>query len=251
MKVYHKPHIDYPDIKADEKRMEHLECLTSVLKELLGEEMVPNQSELMGIYGRLVVNGFNILDPEMNSVATGLYLGVSVTDHSCVPNAIVTFEGTTLFIRTLNDLPCLDWSKIFISYIDLMSTADDRRIELKSNYYFWCSCSKCIDEKESLEMLAAACPNQNCPEMVDLSNDKCFNCDEPIKIDRRTEFKEVMEFSKMHLLNMKEIACKTFVLCNSLLDSLNYLFFFCRFGCLPNFVETARINFTSFEYITR
>lgn len=209
MKVYHKPHIDYPDIKADEKRMEHLECLTSVLKELLGEEMVPNQSELMGIYGRLVVNGFNILDPEMNSVATGLYLGVSVTDHSCVPNAIVTFEGTTLFIRTLNDLPCLDWSKIFISYIDLMSTADDRRIELKSNYYFWCSCSKCIDEKESLEMLAAACPNQNCPEMVDLSNDKCFNCDEPIKMDRRTEFREVMEFSKMHLLNMKEIACKT------------------------------------------
>lgn len=103
---------DYPDIKADEKRMEHLECLTSVLKELLGEQMVPNQSELMGIYGRLVVNGFNILDPEMNSVATGLYLGVSVTDHSCTPNAVAIFEGTTLFIRTLKDLPCLDWSKV-------------------------------------------------------------------------------------------------------------------------------------------
>lgn len=103
---------DYPDIKADEKRMEHLECLTSVLKELLDDELMPNQSELMGIYGRLVVNGFNILDPEMNSVATGLYLGVSITDHSCVPNAIATFEGTKLFIRTLKDLPCLDWSKV-------------------------------------------------------------------------------------------------------------------------------------------
>lgn len=91
-----------------------------------------------------------------------------------------------------------------------MSTADDRRTELKSNYYFWCSCSKCIDEKESIDMLAAACPNRDCPELLDLSNEECSQCGEPIKVERRNEFKEVVEFSKMHLLNMKEIACKTF-----------------------------------------
>lgn len=35
----------------------------------------------------------------MNPVGTGIYLGVSVTDHSCKPNAVATFEGTTLYMR--------------------------------------------------------------------------------------------------------------------------------------------------------
>lgn len=60
-------------------------------------------------------------------------------------------------------------------------------------------------------MLAAACPNRDCPELLDLLNaEECSQCGEPIKIERRLEFKEVVEFSKMHLLNMKEIACKIF-----------------------------------------
>lgn len=60
----------------------------------------------------MIVNAFNILDQEMNSIATGIYLGVSVTDHSCKPNAVATFDGTTLFIHTIEDLPSIDWSKV-------------------------------------------------------------------------------------------------------------------------------------------
>lgn len=48
----------------------------------------------------------------MNSIGTGIYLGVSVTDHSCKPNAVATFDGTTLYIRTIEDLPSIDWSKV-------------------------------------------------------------------------------------------------------------------------------------------
>lgn len=61
----------------------------------------------------MVVNAFNILDQEMNSIATGIYLGVSITDHSCKPNAVATFDGTTLFIRTIEDLPSIDFSKVY------------------------------------------------------------------------------------------------------------------------------------------
>lgn len=70
----------------------------------------------------MIVNAFNILDQEMNSIATGIYLGVSVTDHSCKPNAIATFDGTTLFIRTIEDLPSIDWSKVFeiVIFINLL-----------------------------------------------------------------------------------------------------------------------------------
>lgn len=60
----------------------------------------------------MIVNAFNILDQEMNSIGTGIYLGVSITDHSCKPNAVATFVGTTLHIRTIEDLETIDWSKV-------------------------------------------------------------------------------------------------------------------------------------------
>lgn len=50
----------------------------------------------------------------MNSIATAIFLGVSVTDHSCKPNAVATFEGTTLHIHATENIECLDWSKVFI-----------------------------------------------------------------------------------------------------------------------------------------
>lgn len=61
----------------------------------------------------MIVNAFSILDQDMNSIGTGIYLGVSITDHSCKPNAVATFDGTTLFIRTIEDLSSVDWSKVF------------------------------------------------------------------------------------------------------------------------------------------
>lgn len=48
----------------------------------------------------------------MCSLGTGIYLGISIVDHSCTPNAVVVFEGTTLYIRTLQDLPSLNWSEV-------------------------------------------------------------------------------------------------------------------------------------------
>lgn len=44
---------DYTDIKKDSKRMEHFTSLCAVLMEYLGEGMLPNSAELLGIYGRV------------------------------------------------------------------------------------------------------------------------------------------------------------------------------------------------------
>lgn len=60
----------------------------------------------------MCVNGFNILDPEMMSIGTGIYLGCSVIDHSCDPNAVAVFEGITIHIRAVKDMPVLDWEKV-------------------------------------------------------------------------------------------------------------------------------------------
>lgn len=62
----------------------------------------------------MCVNGFNILDPEMLSIGTGIYLACSVIDHSCDPNAVAVFEGITIHIRALKDIPVLDWTKVYV-----------------------------------------------------------------------------------------------------------------------------------------
>lgn len=67
---------------------------------------------LIDISFQLITNGFNLLDAEMNTIGTGIYLGVSVTDHSCDPNAVATFDGITLNVRAIEDIESLDWSKV-------------------------------------------------------------------------------------------------------------------------------------------
>lgn len=75
---------------------------------------------------QMVVNAFSILDQEMNSIGTGIYLGVSITDHSCKPNAVATFDGTTLYIRTIENMWSMDWSKVNIFYQFCYSTIHSR-----------------------------------------------------------------------------------------------------------------------------
>lgn len=73
---------------------------------------MPNAAEVMGIFGRMCVNSYNILDSDMNSIGSGVYLGPSIIDHSCKPNAVAVFEGTTIIIRAIEDIPKLDWSQV-------------------------------------------------------------------------------------------------------------------------------------------
>lgn len=153
------PHLD--DVKYDEKRMEHLQSLHEILKEYLAPEHFPNQTEFLGIYGRFVINSFNILDDDLNSVGTGIYLAASILDHSCKPNAVAVFEGPQLSIRLIEDIPELNWDKIRISYIDPVDLPEVRKADLKKNYYFDCDCEKCVDETIRPKMLAMACPNSS------------------------------------------------------------------------------------------
>lgn len=148
----------------------------------------------------------------MCSIGTGIYLGVSIVDHSCKPNAVATFEGTKLRLRLTEDLTFQHWSQINISYIDLINTRDDRRRELKNAYYFLCTCSKCVDTREEEEMLAAACPNTKCDEFItnvsQVVMPECRKCGQNLNDEFVERYKEVMEFTKDKLDEMKSVACK-------------------------------------------
>ncbi|XP_077298289.1 SET and MYND domain containing, class 3 isoform X2 [Arctopsyche grandis] len=242
----------YQDIKMDNRRMEHFTCLCAVLFEFITDISLPNSAELMGIYGRMCINGFTILDPEMLSVGTGIYLGTSILDHSCEPNAVAIFHGTTINIRTLVDMPALDFSKISISYIDLLNTPFERQTELEMTYYFLCQCSRCLDSEQMSLMHAAKCPNHSCDypiqipwrEDIKLSiepSDKtnthdyliddlssislnegrileCPKCGHIVEKDFVKKFKETMDFTYEQLQNMKNKSTSYVDVCRTCLD---------------------------------
>uniref|UniRef100_A0A182Y0G1 MYND-type domain-containing protein n=1 Tax=Anopheles stephensi TaxID=30069 RepID=A0A182Y0G1_ANOST len=199
------------NIQKDLKRMDHFASLFVVLQRFLDEVARPSKMELLRIYGKMCINTFNILDNEMNTIGTGMYIGASIIDHSCRPNVVVSFDGETLKMRLLEDYPEqeLDFGKLFISYIDLIDTTDVRREQLSERYYFDCDCDRCRDEQEQRRMNAAACPNRNCQEPVDMNDSElehCPLCGTSITNSDRDTFTEISSFTRDHLAQMKNVA---------------------------------------------
>ncbi|CAL4060302.1 unnamed protein product, partial [Meganyctiphanes norvegica] len=159
----------YDDLKADMRRMEILTNHMGVLKDYMGEENLPDIAELMGIFGRMCVNSFGVTDSDMNSVGTGLYLSASIFDHACNPNAFATWEGIRITVRSMVDWPQgLDWSKVRISYIDVMNSNEARKKQLLRNYYFCCDCEHCANEERGTLMNSINCGNETCSVPVPL-----------------------------------------------------------------------------------
>lgn len=156
------------------------------------------------------VNSFSILDGEMNSVGTGLFLAASILDHNCQPNAVATFDGRKLHLRTIVDMPHVNWDSIFISYIDVMDDTETRRKSLKKNYYFLCSCSKCVcHDQDEVNMYGALCPD--CGGSYCIAQSKCSSsgkCKYVPTEKFKEEYEEVTEFSRIKLSEMSTTACK-------------------------------------------
>ena len=74
-------------------------------------------------------------------IAQGLYLEASAIDHSCVPNAVWSYQGKEMIIRTINNVE--DFSDLRISYLlKLYENTSRRRQKLLKEYYFLCNCSR-------------------------------------------------------------------------------------------------------------
>ncbi|KAK9498342.1 hypothetical protein O3M35_002996 [Rhynocoris fuscipes] len=197
----------YSDIKEDNRRMEHTISLYGLLKDLIGEGSLPNFSEFTGIYGRIVVNSFNILDGEMNNLGTGIYLGASTIDHSCEPNAVAVFRRTTITIRTIKDIPDFKWSKVRISYIDVLKQTDERKLALSEQYYFLCDCPRCNSQTFHSE-LENTLQCERCLSPINCSNDnvKCSKCDWVATNELLVVYNEILSFTKEQHNAMNNVA---------------------------------------------
>ena len=79
----------------------------SEVRAFMGNENVPSgDNELLPVYNRITTNSHIMEDGECPR-GTGIYLGGSVFDHSCRPNAdyIIRNGGTTICIVAIEDIP--------------------------------------------------------------------------------------------------------------------------------------------------
>ncbi|KAL8621023.1 hypothetical protein ACOMHN_043514 [Nucella lapillus] len=90
----------------------------------------------------------------INCEGSGLYELQSSCNHSCAPNAEVSFEGGdhTLTVTALRDIQPEE--EIFISYLDecaIDRSRHSRQKILRENYLFTCACSRCLEQADDPE----------------------------------------------------------------------------------------------------
>jgi hypothetical protein len=54
---------------------------------------------------QITINSFAIFNDEFVHIGVGFYIGGSIYNHSCRPNAFATFDNGNLVIRNTIDLP--------------------------------------------------------------------------------------------------------------------------------------------------
>lgn len=145
------------------------QVLASLKTFILGLIPHPPWVEVIDMYGKIKTNTFTICDNELQPIGAGLYLSPSLLDHSCVPNAVCSFERKRVNIRMLKDVEVeneSDFSKVTISYIDQLALTSERNKQLREQYFFSCHCSMCQDKRRDQLLQSSRCPNKDCKGVI-------------------------------------------------------------------------------------
>ena len=134
-----KSHKD--EISGSSQRSEAFSTYLQVIKACVGD-MFP-VSDLFLTFCRIVINSTEITDAMGGVIGTGLYLGLSAVDHSCIPNVNVVFNKDRVELRAMTDIPAPFWSNVRVSYLNLALPTRMRKQRLQADYYFTCDCTLC------------------------------------------------------------------------------------------------------------
>jgi hypothetical protein len=98
--------------------------------------------EMLDIFSKFSNNAFSILEEDQTCLGVGLYPRLaSAVNHSCLPNAIVSFDDNARFFLRANRAIKVG-EEIEISYLADM-TKDQLKEGLGSQYCFLCECELC------------------------------------------------------------------------------------------------------------
>ncbi|XP_056423149.1 histone-lysine N-methyltransferase SMYD3 isoform X2 [Hyla sarda] len=141
----------------NEDMIQGLGHLAATLEQYLKKE-IPDSSKLppgfqtLDYFCKLTCNSFTICNGEMQDIGVGLYPSMSLLNHSCDPNCVITFEGTRLHLRAVKEIP--QGEELTISYIDVMMPSHMRQMQFQRQYCFTCDCNRCVSRDKDEDMLA-------------------------------------------------------------------------------------------------
>ena len=104
----------------------------------------------------MATNAFRVTLADGTPIGLCFEPTASLANHSCVPNTAIIFDGRCMTLRALD--PIKKGAQIFISYIDVTQTRDERLQELKDRYFFTCQCEKCENDDGPYKMLLKSNP---------------------------------------------------------------------------------------------
>ncbi|KAG0600003.1 hypothetical protein M758_11G000200 [Ceratodon purpureus] len=139
--------------------------MARIVQQMVSPDEV-NVKEVTQTICRFACNAHTICDEEVRPLGTGFYPVISIINHSCLPNAVLHFDGNRAAVRAVDDIH--EGTEITISYVELAASTTTRRKALKDQYYFDCNCIRCsrMDSlaglREDALLEGYKCINSNC-----------------------------------------------------------------------------------------
>ncbi|KAF4092086.1 hypothetical protein AMELA_G00016910 [Ameiurus melas] len=128
--------------KLDNEKREMNEADIAELHHFYAKHLdFPDHQALLTLFAQVHCNGFTVEDEELSHVGSAVFPDVALMNHSCCPNVIVTYRGTSAEVRAVKDIS--PGMEVYTSYIDLLYPTEDRMERLRDSYYFTCDCKEC------------------------------------------------------------------------------------------------------------
>ncbi|XP_060762864.1 N-lysine methyltransferase SMYD2-B [Neoarius graeffei] len=148
--------------KLDNEKREMNEADIAELHHFYSKHLdFPDHQALLTLFAQVHCNGFTVEDEELSHVGSAVFPDVALMNHSCCPNVIVTYRGTSAEVRAVKDIS--PGEEIYTSYIDLLYPTEDRMERLRDSYYFTCDCIECKTKSKDKVKLKLRKVNGNEP----------------------------------------------------------------------------------------
>ncbi|KAL3729635.1 hypothetical protein ACJRO7_026722 [Eucalyptus globulus] len=161
-----------------------------------------NIKEVAENFSKLSCNAHTICDSELRPLGTGLYPVISIINHSCLPNAVLLFEGRTAVVRAVQHIP--QGSEVLISYIETAGSTTTRLKSLREQYHFACACPRCAklgqpdDIKESAILEGYRCEDDRCSGFLLRDSEKQgFVCQQCGRVRKKEEIRGIASEIKL------------------------------------------------------
>lgn len=177
---------------SDDFRKNDYKYFTEAINDLKSLGLTLDSDELELALFRLSINAFAVSGMTNLPIGTALYIESSIFNHSCRPNAGVTFDGLRQQVRAYENID--EDEPIFITYFNLCEPRAKRQENLWSNYFFTCQCSRCTDENFEEDDKEVAKLTSNCNEyykiLLKTCEDRLTADDEKLLLDLEDSFRK-------------------------------------------------------------